>query len=51
MTSNYPKRISLSNLTRMMSMTYPVAIDVWTLRIDGGCSLKKEFIKLISMNP
>ena len=50
-TSNYPKRISLSNLTHMMSMTDPVAIGVETPRIDSGCSLEKEFTKLIRMNP
>ena len=27
----------------MMSMTNIVAIDVETLRIDGGCFLEKEF--------
>ena len=41
-TSNYPKRIILSNLTHMMSMTDPIAIDVKTLMIDIGCSLEKE---------
>ena len=35
----------------MMSMTDPVAIDVETPRIDGGCSLEKEFTELIRMNP
>ena len=35
----------------MMSMVDPVAIDVETLRIDSGCSLEKEFTKLIDMNP
>ena len=50
-TSNYPKRIALSNLTRMMSMADPIAIGVKTLMIDSGCSLEKEFIELIRMNP
>ena len=50
-TSNYPKRISLSNLTHMMSMVDPIAISVETLRIDSGCSLEKEFTELIRMNP
>ena len=50
-TSNYPERITQSNLTHMMSMTDLVAIDVETLRIDSGCSLEKKFIKLIYMNP
>ena len=46
-TSNYPKRITLSDLTHMMSMADPVAIDVETPRIDSGCSLEKEFTELI----
>ena len=50
-TSNYPERIILSDLTHMMSMADPVAIGVETPRIDSGCSLKKEFIALIRMNP
>ena len=50
-TSNYSERITLSNLTHMMSMTDPVAIGVETLMIDSGCSLEKEFTKLIHMNP
>ena len=49
-TSNYPKRIALSNPTHMMSMADPIAIDVETLTIDSGCSLEKEFTKLIRMN-
>ena len=40
-TSNYPKRIKLSNITHMMSMVDLVAIGVETLRIDNGCSLEK----------
>ena len=50
-TSNYPERIALSNLTHMMSMADPIAIDVETLRINSGCSLEKEFSELIRMNP
>ena len=50
-TSNYPERISLSNLSHMMSIADPIAIGVETLRIDSGCSLEKEFNKFISMNP
>ena len=50
-TSNYPKRVALSNPTHMMSMADPIAIDVETLRIDSGCSLEKEFTELIRMNP
>ena len=49
--SNYPKRIALSNPTHMMSMVDPIAISVETLRIDSGCSLEKDFIELIRMNP
>ena len=50
-TLNYSKRIILSSSTLMMSMDDLVAIDVETLRIDSGCSLEKEFIELIRMNP
>ena len=50
-TSNYPERIALSNLTHMLSTADPIAIGVETLRIDSGCSLKKEFTELIRMNP
>ena len=51
MTSNYRERITLSNSSHMISMTDPIAISVETLRIDNGCSLEKEFIELIRMNP
>ena len=34
----------------MMSIDDHVAIDVETLKIDNGCSSKKEFTKLIEMN-
>ena len=50
-TSNYPERITLSNLNHMMSMADLVAIGVETIRIDSGCSLEKEFTELIRMNP
>ena len=50
-TSNNPERIALSNPNHMMSMADPIAIGVETLRIDSGCSLEKEFTKLIRMNP
>ena len=49
-TSNYSKRITLSDLTHMMSMTNLVAIGVETPRIDTGWSLKKKFTKVIRMN-
>ena len=48
---NYPKRIALSDPIHMMSMADLVAIGVETLRIDSECSLEKEFIELIRMNP
>ena len=51
MTSNYQERISLSNPTHIMSMVDLIGINVKTLRIDSGCSLEKEFIELIYMNP
>ena len=50
-TSNYPKRISLSDLIHMKSIADHVAICVETLRIDSVCSLEKEFTELIRMNP
>ena len=48
-TSNYLERITLSDLTHVMSMTDHVAIGVETPRLDSGCSLDKEFTKLICM--
>ena len=50
-TSYCPKRISLFDLTHLMSMVDCVAIDVETLRIDSGCFVANEFTKLISINP
>ena len=50
-TSNYLERIKLCNPSHMMSMADPIAIGVETLRTDSGCSLEKEFIELIRMNP
>ena len=50
MTSNYLKIITLFDLTRMISMTDPIAISVKTMRIDSRCSLKKEFSELINTN-
>ena len=50
-TSNYPERITLSNLTPMMSVADPMVIGIEMPRIDSGCSLEKEFTKLICMNP
>ena len=50
-TLNYPKRIILSNLNYMMSMTDLIVIVVETRRVDSGYSLEKEFTKLIYINP
>ena len=50
-TSNYLERVLLYNLTHMMSIVDCVAIGEETLKIDSGCSLEKEFIELIRMNP
>ena len=50
-TSNYLKRIALSNPTHMMSMADHMAISVETPKIAIGCSLEKEFTELIHMNP
>ena len=50
-TLNYLERIALSDPTHMMNMVDPLAIGVETLRIDNWCSLEKEFIELICMNP
>ena len=50
-TSNYPERIVLCNPTPVMSMADPVAISVETPMIDSQCSLEKEFIGLIYVNP
>ena len=49
---NYLERIVLlSDSTHMISMANLVAINVVTPKIDTGCSLEKEFIKFICMNP
>ena len=50
-TSNYQEIITLSNPTLVMSMANLMAIGVETPRIDIGCSLEKDFTKLIYMNP
>ena len=49
-TSNYPKRITLCEMTYMMNMADPVTIRVKILSIDNGCSLEKEFTELIFIN-
>ena len=48
---NYVERIALSDLDHMMSMANHVAIGVETQRIDSECSLEKEYIELIYINP
>ena len=48
---NYSETITLSDPTHMMSITKVVAIGVETPKMDSGCSLEKEFIELIYMNP
>ena len=50
-TSNYLEIIVLSDPTHMMGMADLVAINVETPRIDSGCSMEKEFNKLIHVNP
>ena len=50
-TLNYLERITISNLTHMMSMVDLMVIGVETLRINNGCSLQKEFTELTHMNP
>ena len=50
-TSNYLKRVELTDPTYMMSMANHVTVGVEPLRIDSGCSLEKDFTKLIHMNP
>ena len=48
---NYLKRRKLFDPTHMMSIVDPMAISVETTKIDNGCSLEKELIELIRMNP
>ena len=47
---SYHERIAIYDLTHMMSMIDPLAIDVDILRIDSECSLEKEFTHLICIN-
>ena len=49
-TLNYAERITLFNLTHMLSMADPMAIGVEIPRTYRGCSLEKEFTELIRMN-
>ena len=50
-TSNYVERIALSDPTHLMSVADPIVVGVETLSINSGCSLEKEFTKLIYINP
>ena len=50
-TSKYPKQIVLDDPTHMMSIAYIVALCMEAPMIDSGCSLEKEFSKVICMNP
>ena len=50
MTSNYLQRITLSDMSHVMSMTDHVIISAETLMTDSKCSLEKEFNELIHMN-
>ena len=50
-TSNYLERITIYDLTHMMSMANPVTTGVETLKIGNGYSLEKKFSELICMNP
>ena len=47
----YWNKLILSNLTHLMSMVDLLVIYVETLRMDNRCSLEKELIELICMNP
>ena len=49
--SNYMKRIILFDLTHMIIMINPMAINVETPMRNSECSLDKEFITLMYMNP
>ena len=48
---SYLERTSQYDTTHMMSMTDPIVISVKILRIYSGCSMEKDFTKLIYMNP
>ena len=47
---NYLEIITLFDPTHMIRMTYPIAINMETSRIDHECYLEKEFTELILMN-
>ena len=48
---NYHKRIVLSNLIYIMTMTNPMTIKVETTKIDSECSSNKEFTEFVCMKP
>ena len=48
--SHYLERITLSNLTYIMSVIDPITISVEALRYYGH-TLKKDFTKLVRINP
>ena len=48
---NYPERVTLYDPTHVMSMVDSTIIGVETPRIDSWCSLEKNFIELICINP
>ena len=48
-TSNYQERIILFDLTHIVSMNNPVAINLEKLMIDIWCSLEKEFTDVIGI--
>ena len=50
-TLNYPERVSLYDLTHMMSTIDLETIGVEAPRIDNVCSLEKYLTELIHMNP
>ena len=51
MTSNYLERMTMSDSNHIINMIDPLVVLIGTPRIDSRCSLEKEFIQLISMNP
>ena len=48
--SKYLKRIILFHLNLLKDVVDLMSINMKIPRIDSGCSLGKEFIKLISIN-
>ena len=48
---NYSEKILMFDLTHTMSIVDPTVIGMETPKIDTRCSVEKEFILLIHMNP